>query len=205
MISVEEKLGVFTQYLLSKQREWGKQTINASKDKRLEMIAASEEKAKEEKRGIEERSYHVIFRDKNKIIAQGKNTAKAELLEEKSRILGDFNKTVLDEAKSYIKTDIYKNYLLKCLERIPGILREHKDIIIFVNDCDRDFVVQGTQNVLSDYTVQFDALPADTIGGIVVRDNGNRINCNFTVENLVRENYKMIGMRLNEVMEKQVG
>lgn len=205
MISVEEKLGVFTQYLLRKQREWGKQTINAAKDERLEMIAASEEKVKEEKRGIEERSYHVIFRDKNKIIAQGKNTAKAELLEEKSRILEDFNKTVLEEAKSYIETDIYKNYLIKCLERVPSILREHREIVIFVNNNDRDFVKESAQNVLTGYTVQFDALPADTIGGIVVRDKENRINCNFTVENLVRENYKMIGMRLNEVMEKQVG
>ena len=96
MISVEEKLGVFTQYLLRKQREWGKQTINTAKDKKLEMVKASGEKIKEEKRSIEERGYHVIFRDKNKIIAQGKNTAKTELLEEKSRILEDFKQAVLD-------------------------------------------------------------------------------------------------------------
>ncbi|WP_158308587.1 hypothetical protein [Eubacterium callanderi] len=44
MISVEEKLGVFTQYLLRKQREWGKQTINTAKDKKLEMVKASGEK-----------------------------------------------------------------------------------------------------------------------------------------------------------------
>ena len=41
MISVEEKLGVFTQYLLRKQREWGKQTINTAKDKSRKKNAVS--------------------------------------------------------------------------------------------------------------------------------------------------------------------
>lgn len=205
MISVEEKLGVFTQYLLRKQREWGKQTINTAKDKKLEMVKASSEKIKEEKRSIEERGYHVIFRDKNKIIAQGKNTAKAELLEERSRILEDFKQAVLEEAKNYVGTEIYRGYLVKCLEKVPNILRDRKDIIIFVNDPDSAFVKQNASRVLPDYTITFDVLPAGTIGGIVVRDTDNRINCDFTVENLVRTNYKTIGMRLNEVMEKQVG
>ena len=205
MISVEEKLGVFTQYLLRKQREWGKQTINTAKDKKLEMVKASGEKIKEEKRSIEERGYHVIFRDKNKIIAQGKNTAKTELLEEKSRILEDFKQAVLDEARNYVGTEIYRGYLVKCLEKVPSILRDRRDIIIFVNDPDSAFVKQNASKVLPDYTITFDALPAGTIGGIVVRDTDNRINCDFTVENLVRTNYKTNGMHLNEVMEKQVG
>ena len=205
MISVEEKLGVFTQYLLRKQREWGKQTINTAKDKKLEMVKASGEKIKEEKRSIEERGYHVIFRDKNKIIAQGKNTAKTELLEEKSRILEDFKQAVLDEARNYVGTEIYRGYRVKCLETGPNILRDRKDIIIFVNDPDSAFGKQNASRVLPDYTITFDALPAGTIGGIVVRDTDNRINCDFTVENLVRTNYKTIGMHLNEVMEKQVG
>ncbi|MEF9918008.1 MAG: V-type ATP synthase subunit E family protein [Eubacterium sp.] len=205
MISVEEKLGVFTQYLLKKQREWGKQTINAAKDKRLVMVDESTQKLSEEKRNIEERSYHVIFRDKNKIIAQGKNIAKTQFLEERSKILVDFNQTILEEAKNYIGTETYQNYLIRCIHKIPEIFGERKDLVIFAKEDDKTLIQKNGATLLKNYTIRIDTLPEGTIGGIVVRDKENRINCDFTVENLIRDHYKLIGMRLNEVMEKQVG
>ncbi|MDO4288377.1 MAG: V-type ATP synthase subunit E [Eubacterium sp.] len=205
MISVEEKLGVFRQYLLGKQREWGKKTINAAKDTSRELVESSEEKIAEEKRSVEERSYHVIYRDKNKIIAQGKNKAKADLLEERSRILEDFKETILKEAESYVGTDIYHGYLDSCLAKVPAILGDKKEIILYTREGDRDYVQKKSAELLSDYSCDFEALPAEHIGGLMVRDKDHRINCDFSVENLIADNYKLIGMRLNEVMEKQVG
>lgn len=60
MISVEEKLGVFTQYLLRKQREWGKQTINTAKDKKLEMVKASGEKSRK-KNAVSKNAVTTLF------------------------------------------------------------------------------------------------------------------------------------------------
>ena len=205
MISVEEKLGVFRQYLLGKQREWGKKTINAAKDASRELAEDSKAKVMEEKRSVEERGYHVIYRDKNKIIAQGKNKAKAELLEERSRILEDFKETILKEAESYVGTDIYHGYLDACLGKVPAILGDKKEIIIYTKEADRSYVEQKSAEILSGYSCAFEDLPALNIGGIMVRDKDHRINCDFSVENLIADNYKLIGMRLNEVMEKQVG
>lgn len=204
MISVEEKLGVFKQYLLKKQREWGKETINAARQETAELEKALAAKIKEDKHSIEERNYHVIFRDRNKIIAQGKNAAKTAELEERNRILSDFGQTILETAKDYVGSDVYKAYLEKCVANIPNILGNRKEIRIFVNDGDMAVVKKAAATTLSDYTIEYDALPAGTIGGIVARDKDNRINCDYTVENLILSNKKIVGMRLNEVMEKQV-
>lgn len=204
MISVEEKLGVFRQYLMKKQREWGKQTINAAKDDSMEIERAAKIKMKEEKHAIEERNYHVIYRDKNKIIAQGKNAAKTAELEERSRIFSDFNKTILAEAENYVDTAIYREYLRNCIAHIPTVLKTHKEIRILINNRDRDCVEKAASEFLSDYVIEYDSLPKDSIGGIIVRDKENRINCDYTVENLIQENRKLVGMRLNEIMEKQV-
>ena len=205
MISVEEKLGVFRQYLLGKQREWGKQTINAAKDASRELTESTEEKIMQDKHNVEERGYHVIYRDKNKILAQGKNKAKADLLEEHSRILEDFKETILKEAESYMGTETYLDYLERCLKKVPSILGNRKEIILYTKEADREYVEKKCGEILEDYDCVFDVLPEINIGGLMVRDKDHRINCDFTVENLIADNYKLIGMRLNEMIEEQVG
>ena len=76
MISIEEKLSVFEQYLIKKQQDTQKDTLEVSRKSREAQLLTAKNRLEDEKRSIEEHSYHVIFRDKNKIIADGKNRAK---------------------------------------------------------------------------------------------------------------------------------
>lgn len=204
MISVEEKLRVFTQYLLSKERKWGKDIIYEAKDKKKAMLVDSEEKIKKEKRAIEERSYHTIFRDKNKIIAEGKNKAKTLELEEKNRILLDFNEMIRKQARDYLTDEVYRDYLRDCVIQIPQVFGRKKDIIIFVNERDYDQIKTIMDEQLDSFTIEYRQECIDCIGGFVAEDAEGRLHCDFTVENLIKSNYKLIGMTLNGFMEKQV-
>lgn len=204
MITVEEKLSIFTQYLLRKQRELGQEKIGEAKDKCQALIKLSNDKIAKDKRSIEERNYHVIFRDKNKIIAQGKNNAKNSRLALRSCLLDDFKKTIVNEAKSYFESDLYKEYLKKCIQRVPEILGEHEGLIIAVHDADLEIVKTYAESFLENYQVAFVELDPLITGGIKVKDSEEQISCDFTIENLVRENNKLIGLRLEEIIEKQV-
>ncbi len=201
MISVEEKLAVFTQYLLKKQRDAGKVTIDAAKEKREVLLKEAEEKLNEDRRNIEERNYHVIYRDKNKIIADGKNTSKNKLLEQRCRILDDFKDTILDISKDYVGTPEYNEYLDHCLQKIPENFNDIKNIRIFALKEDRDFLKKEVARILPDYTVTFENASGLIRGGLIVRDGQNRLNCDFTINNLIRDNSRFIGMRLNEMMD----
>lgn len=204
MISVEQKLSVFKQYLLKKQRETGKEIIDAAKEKKNQILTDAEEKLQDDKRNLKERSYHVIFRDKNKIIAVGKNTAKNQMLEQRSLILEDFKKTILKEAENYIGTPLYNEYLKKCLKKVPEIFGNRTDLILFIKPTDRETVEKLAAQNLNGYKIAYDVLPDTVIGGLIIRDTENRINCDFTMANLIRDKGKIIGMRLNEIMDKQV-
>ncbi|MGV8907290.1 MAG: V-type ATP synthase subunit E [Acetobacterium sp.] len=204
MISIQEKLQVFTQYLLKRVRSSGKEIINDAKDKQQELIESSKLKIIEATRAIEEHSYHTIFRDKNKIIAIGKNKAKTLELEEKNRMLRDFNQIILEKAKEYITNDVYKNYLSDCVEEIPAVFKEKKDLIVVAKEQEIPLIKGYIQEKLSDYLVEYRVQTKDIIGGIIVEDADRRIRCDFTVDNLIKTNYKLIGMTLNGFMEKQV-
>ena len=203
MISVEEKLAVFTQYLLKKQRGKGKETIDGAKRKKENLLIKADETVKEDKRTIEERSYHVIYRDKNKIIAQGKNTAKNQLLEEKSKLLDDFKKTIWEVSHEYVGTPIYKDYLRRCLSRIPEIFGDCKQLKVFALPEDHDFILEESKKILKGYDLYFDDVSIKIIkGGIIVREMDNRLNCDFSIVNLIRDNGKIIGMQLSKIMDK---
>ncbi|WP_303868702.1 V-type ATP synthase subunit E [Acetobacterium wieringae] len=204
MISVEEKLRVFTQYLLSKERKWGKDIIYDAKDKKKALLTDSEEKIKKEKRAIEERSYHTIFRDKNKIIAEGKNKAKTLELEEKNRILMDFNQLIREKARDFLTDEVYNGYLKDCVAQIHQVFAGKTDIVVFVSEGDFNQLKTIMDQQLADFNIEYRQQCIDCIGGFIAEDAEGRLHCDFTVENLIKSNYKLIGMTLNGFMEKQV-
>jgi vacuolar-type H+-ATPase subunit E/Vma4 len=205
MISVEEKLRVFTQYILSKERKWGKDIIYDAKEKRDLLLEDSRQKVKKEKKSIEERSYHTIFRDKNKIIAEGKNKAKTLELEEKKRILQDFNRIIREKASEYLTAEVYDQYLRDCVNQIPQVFNDKKELIIFVSEGDLEKIKAIIDEQLDGFAIEYCQECQDCIGGFIVEDVNGNLHCDFTVESLIRSNYKLIGMTLNGFMEKQVG
>jgi vacuolar-type H+-ATPase subunit E/Vma4 len=204
MISVEEKLRVFTQYILSKERKWGKDIIYEAKEKRDALLEDSWEKIRKEKRSVEERSYHTIFRDKNKIIAEGKNKAKALELEEKKRILLDFNQIIREKARAYLTEEVYERYLRDCIAQIPQVFKSKKELVVFVNERDYEQIKNLIDEQLDGYAVNYHKNCQDCIGGFIIEDEEVSLHCDFTVESLIKSNYKLIGMTLNGFMEKQV-
>lgn len=204
MISIEEKLQVFTQSLLNKEREIGIKMINEAKNKKDELLAESQRKITKEKVALEDRSRRLIFRDKNKILAEGKNKAKTLELKERNRILMDFNLLIQEKTKEYFTDERYTKYLTACVKRIPEIFGEKKQLIVFINSQDLNQMKKLFENNLAGYAVEYLNLTKETNGGMIVEDTDRQIYCDFTVENLINTNHKHIGMTLNDFMENRV-
>ncbi|MBU4439908.1 MAG: V-type proton ATPase subunit E [Acetobacterium sp.] len=203
MISIEEKLQVFTQSLLSKERKNGLKIMTEAKNKKAEQIAAFQERITKEKKALENRNSRSIFRDRNKILAEGKNKAKTLELEERNRILLDFNQLIQTKAKEFLTTAVYSKYLGDCIKSIPEIFGDKKQLIVFINNQDLIQLKELFKNNLADYTVEYRKLTKESIGGMIVEDSERLIYCDFTVENLITTNYKYIGMTLNAFMENR--
>ena len=204
MISIEEKLQVFTQSLLNKERQNGMKIINEAKNKKAEQIAESQKKLAKEKSDLENRSGHAIFRDRNKILAEGKNKAKALELEERNRILLEFNQLIHIKAAAYLTDTVYSQYLLDCIQRIPEIFAEKKALVVYLNNQDLIQIKTLFESNLDGYTVEYRNLTKKSIGGMIIEDSDRFSYCDFTIENLINTNHKYIGMTLNAFMENRV-
>lgn len=205
MISIEEKIRVFTQYLINKERNWGKEIVGDAKVKRKELIEKSDKLIQDQKKVIEEQSYRQIYREKNKIIAEGKNKAKNLQLSQQKLILEDFNKLILDRANEMVVGDLYENYLRHSMKKIKNIFVKQKQLMITANPEDMELIKRLVSEKLGQYTVHYRENPKNGfIRGMIVEDVEGRVQSDFTMRNTIRSNYKYIGMTLNEFMKKQV-
>ena len=201
MISIEEKLSVFEQYLIKKQQDTQKDTLEVSRKNREAQLLTAKNRLEDEKRSIEEHSYHVIFRDKNKIIADGKNRAKDLTLSTKKAIINDFNKTLLKRSKNFVGSQIYENYLIRVINEIPMAFNEStKKLIAYSLPSDRDFVKQTFQRFLPDYQCEYRDLNANKQCGIIVTDEEETFFCDMSIEKLVEDNQKKIGLMLMQLI-----
>lgn len=202
MISVEDKVSVFSQYLLKNQRSKGKKIISDAKRNSDDQMKQAEIQLKQDKKRIQNHNENVIFRDKNKIIAEGKNGAKNELLKAQSDILADFKKTILSISKDYLGTPVYQNYLMKCINQIPMIFEDTTERLIFYTlPDDRDYIKKVTDEFLKKYNVSFENLDSIYQGGFIVKDAQDRMHSNFTISELIKENSKLIGHVLSTAMQ----
>ncbi len=202
MISIEEKLSVFEQYLIKKQQDAQKDTIELSEKNRKAQLSTAENRLEVEKRSIEEHSYHVIFRDKNKIIADGKNRAKDMTLTTKKEIVNDFNKTLLIRAKDFVGSQIYENYLIRMINEIPMIYENKKKLIVYTLPSDRNFVKQTFQRFLPDFQCDFRDMNVNKQCGMIVTDEEEMFFCDMTIGKLIEENQKKIGLMLMQLLSK---
>lgn len=202
MISVEEKLDVFTQYLLEEKQKEADALIAKAAQQQNEKKTAAEKSLQNEKRALEEHNYQVIARDANRYVAQGKSIAKELRLNQIKIIREDFEIVLHNRAVDFVENNVlYAKYLKKCVDEIPNYLNDQKTLIIFVRDQDRDIL----SSLLSDgYHLTIRALPPEAIGGIIVRDADNRINCDFSVSGLIKDNAKFVNLLLDQFMKQQV-
>lgn len=205
MISIEEKMRVFSQYLINKERSWGKEIVEEAKTKRKELLEKSDDLIRREKKVIEEQSYRQIYREKNKIIAVGKTKAKSLQLAQKKLILEEFNDLILDRANEMVTGDLYEKYLSSSMDKVNTIFTKQKKLTIKANLSDMDLIKRLASEKLGHYTIDYQEISKDGfVRGMIVEDDMGRVQSDFSMKNTIGSNYKLIGMTLNGFMEKQV-
>ncbi len=202
MISVQEKLNVFRQYLLRKTKEDEKQVLDASKEKATEEIHASDLKLAEEKKAIEERYGRLEVRDTNKIIAEGNTYAKNAKLNVQRKIEAEFEECVRKTAAGYLSSDLYKEYLKKCVKDLANDVKQPQLLHVYISDSDKALFEADAAPVLKGFRFDYMPLPAQAIGGFTVRDQNERVSLDYSLGNLITENKKLIGVELHEAMEE---
>ncbi|MGI6110422.1 MAG: hypothetical protein ACOYB8_11350, partial [Eubacteriaceae bacterium] len=176
MISVQEKLNVYRQYLLRKLTQEHEQAVTDAKDKAAEQIHAADIKLAEDKKAIEDRNDRVEFRDGTKIVAEGKTHAKNAMLSLQREEEEVFSQDIVEQAQKLHGTPIYNQYLTNCLEDLgrSGIKKQELTVTILPDDIEA--FKKDAQAALPGFTFVFEEPEGKFVGGFIARDKDGRVN-----------------------------
>lgn len=201
MISVEEKLNVYKNYLLRQTQTERKEQLEAAQKAAEEELNAAAIRLAEQKKAVEDRYIRMENRNAVKTVSEGKTYAKDRLLKQQKEIREDFNQEILTTLKSYLGTDLYKAYLAKCIKELTGAFKEPQPLILYINKDEKAEFDALLKTYLNGYPCTYRELPARDIGGFIARDQQERVSYDFSLLNLVQEHEAQIGLMLNQALK----
>ncbi len=201
MISVQEKLNVYRQYLLRKLTVKHEQVITDAKEKAADSIHTADVKLAEQKKAIEDRSERVAFRDGTKIVAEGKTYAKNALLSLKREEEDQFVQDIIELAQRYLGTPLYNGYLKNCVDDLAQSGLPVQRLTVFIRPEDQEVFLQDAKTALPGFTFDFQTPESAFVGGFIVQDTDGRVNYDYSIRNLIADHRKYIGVELRKAMK----
>jgi vacuolar-type H+-ATPase subunit E/Vma4 len=208
MITVEEKLDVFTKLVLEKvQREY--------EEKKKEIDEKNNEIIQGHKSEISERAHKLIINitgrgeiQKNRLISRAKVEGKRIVLSKKEELLEKLIGNIEGKAVQFTYEDDYKGYIVNSLCEALENLKNKESIILFLTDKDRDryrelIINTVRENGFDSENTQIQRLEPGLIGGVIAIDREKTVKVDCTIKTRIEDNRNMIGRVLYDALDRK--
>lgn len=203
MIQMNEKLKVFTSYLQREQQASREMVLQNAQKKCEALESATLQKIENEKNDIHQRGKKVLERDRNRIIGEGRQQANDSSLRLYKDLTDDFIDMLLRDCRNLIDDPTYHTYLKACVQKLPEIFNDAIDLNLYMKEEDAEVIKTELKNLSGHIKVTIHPLSEKDRGGFVAEDSNRRIHYDCTLRNLVQANEKLIGQRLQDLMESR--
>ncbi|WZL73472.1 V-type ATP synthase subunit E [Clostridiaceae bacterium 35-E11] len=210
MVTIEEKLGIFTKLVLDKvQHEFDEelQEINRNNTERIQAHQARLEKERE--KTIKEMTKKAEV-EKNKMISKAHLDQKRKILFKRQEILEKQIQNLKKKALLFTDTEEYKIHLKKQLREILTNLSNEKAIILYLTHKDmtkhKVFLLQEARNYGFD-GINIEVSPAgeEIIGGMIGVNQSRTLKIDASILSKIEENRQLIGKKLYDALKKAGG
>lgn len=201
MISVQEKLNIYRQFLKQQSQEQRERVIGQAEQRAADEKAAAEVKIAEQEAAIRDHLVRIENRDAVKIVSEGKSYVKDAKLRLRKQLTEEFEQEILRLAEDYYGTRAYYDYIRNCVEALGRSRLKAQELTIAIRPEDEHIFLDDAAQFLPGFTFRFVAPEKNSCGGFSATDKDGRVTYDFTVSNLVESNRKYIGLELGKAMK----
>ncbi len=196
MITVEEKLEVFTKLVYNKVRNKCEKELADMHNKSKQEFEAKREEIRKKAEVLIKKSINKGKKEKNDIIMRSKQQSQKNILNYQKKIFTQLLEEITIEAKKIVKTDIYDKYIESSIRKIVISSKEEMTFYIIKDE------VGKFENFLKEYEVKYnlklrnykiDYTNDDIIGGFIVENKDKTIRIDLTILTLIEDSKAYIG------------
>lgn len=205
MITVEEKLDVFTKLVLEKvQKEY--------EEKRKEIEERNSKVIRKHRLEINDKAKRIVENmvsrgeiQKNRVISRAKVDSKRVVLSKKEELLEKLVKNIEVKAVQFTYEGDYKGYFESSLYEVLENLKNRASIILFLTDKDRSKYEEEALKIAKEKgfdveKVEIQSLDARMIGGVVGIDRDKTIKVDCSIKTRIEDSRNFIGEMLYEAL-----
>lgn len=202
MITVEDKLDIFYKLVYKEEEEKCIKEMEELEARNKELVEEKNKELQIKKEAFINRKIALANIQKNEMISKANEDKKANLLQEREKLLQDIIKSLGIKAKDFVQSNNYDAYFIDKVSKVINDLDEN-EIIITLNDEDnlrfQDSIVELQKKYKKTITTQISK--SNIIGGFMLQDINRTYNLDYSFKTIIEENRYEIGKKLFSLLE----
>ncbi len=207
MITIEEKLNIFSKLVLEKEQKEVNEKLGKMQEKNKQIIEAHTEKIRKKAEVIIQKKIKQANLKKNEMISQAKLEIMKTILSKKKELLNALLEQIKHRAMEFTNSKEYESFLIKNTTRILTKLNDNCHINIYLTDKDMKKFKIIIERLIDYSNIKFQKITFTTIddsiiGGIIVVNEDKGIRIDATLKTIIEDKIEIIGQIANESVEE---
>ncbi|MFZ7121028.1 MAG: V-type ATP synthase subunit E [Eubacteriaceae bacterium] len=199
MITVEDKIKIFSKYVLEKELQLSKKEIKELEEKNEERLQECTFEIEKKRDSIVSKSNNKTEIESNKILSKGNTEARNKILKTRNDLLDSLMSELESKIKELINSEVYYEYF----EKLMNTYKEYflkEGITVHLLDSDKNVYIK--EFIKYNENIKFNPLSQDYLGGFIIELDNMNIRLDLTLKSKLDNYKKDIGIRLYEELEK---
>jgi len=204
-VSVEDKIELFRNIIFKDIEE----STSVNKVKAVESFEQEKSRLLAE---VEAKRNHIIAeakkkaeKEKQQLIAKTKAQVYHQILDKRQQFIHEIIELLVQEAKSFIAEEGYKEYLSKSLDKAGAAFEVSASLKLYFTKRDLDVLGEFINQRISSGELKGRCLLQETggniLGGFYAEDSKQEMQVDYTLKSLIEENRELIGNSINRRLD----
>ncbi len=210
MVTIEEKLDVFTKLVLGKAQEEFNDNLQEPEKQNQEKIKAHQQDLKKREEKIMNELHKKGLLERNKRISKAKLNGKQQVLAKQQELVERHIRNLRQMAIAFTESESYENFLRKLLSKIFSYFENEDSIRLFLTQRDIErysalVAAQGKEFGFKEEQISIQTGDPDMIGGVQGIDQGKSFRIDLSMYMMIEQHRKQIGQKLYTVLKEAGG
>lgn len=206
MITIEQKLKLFTKIVIDKQNSEYEDLIRDIDKSETEALDAYKKELAVKSIDFRNELIEKAVIEKKRLLSNVKVEKKKSILNKKSQIVKEVIEELKLRASKFTDEDSYKSFLFKLVEKMIVSVPNETSFICYLSEKDTkrygSEILKIFNNNREGIEVTIKEQAKDEIGGVILFDSDERYKIDSCLKSMIEENEDLIGKRVNKVLNK---
>jgi len=200
MITIEEKLNLFTRIIYDKVEKQNADAINKFNQECGSLIQQKSEEFTKQAELIEKQIEKETEKEKLQILSKARIEGKKLIVEKKDEIVEDAVKSVLERAKDFTETEQYGEMLIQDIKSALMEMGDSTSINLYITEKDSNRYNDKIKEIFNSRDLKI-TCDDSLIGGFVLIDIEKNIKIDMSFTDRVNSSRNLIGERLFAILQ----